>query len=207
MAETRLALGDGLDHLHIAPRSDAGAKLVLAHRPHRAKINLRGSGTAFAAGVASVLGGEPPGAGDIVSGGNWTICWLGPDEWLALGADSTRADVIRELRGALKDQHAAVVDVSDNYTTILVGGPAAADVLAGACPVDLHPRAFRHGNRVVQSHFASVDVVLYQTPVGASVDAELGRRSFQLILRRSFADHVWRWLMDAGQHCGVSVLA
>lgn len=207
MAETRLALGDGLDHLHIAARADAGAKLMLAHRPHRAKINLRGGGPAFAAAVASVLGAEPPTPGGIVGAGPWTLAGLGPDEWLALGDDSARLDVIGALRSALDGQHAAVVDVSDNYTTIVVGGPAAADALAGACPADLHPRAFAGGSQVVQTYFASVDVILYQTVAGKTADADLGSRSFQLILRRSFADHVWRWLVDAGQRCGVAILA
>ncbi|MCB9957081.1 MAG: sarcosine oxidase subunit gamma [Rhodospirillaceae bacterium] len=208
MAETRLARGDGLDHLHIAAHADTDAKLMLAHRPHRAKINLRGGGPAFAAAVASVIGAEPPAPGSLAGSGQWTLAGLGPDEWLALGDDSARQDVMGALRSALDGQHAAVVDVSDNYTTIVVGGSAAAEALAGACPADLHPRAFAGSHQVVQTYFASVDVILYQTVAGKTGDADFaGSRSFQLILRRSFADHVWRWLVDAGRSCGVAILA
>ena len=200
MPDTRLARTDALTHLALRARDDPGAKAILAHRPHQAMISLRGSGDAFGAAVEAALGCAIPPARRATQAGDWACAWLGPDEWLAIGPDGAQGAMVARLRAALEGFHAAVVDVSDNYTTIVVSGPAARDMIAGACPIDLHPRAFAPG-QVVQSYFATVDVILRQVPSDDPVEDP----AFHLTLRRSFADHVWRWLVDAAKPVGLRI--
>ena len=65
--------------------------------------------------------GAPP-----VAPNRWVAgaVWLGPDEWLAVGE-------VALPRGA------RAVDVSDQRTALDVTGPAARELLAGGCTLDL----------------------------------------------------------------------
>ena len=117
------------------------------------------------------------------------IAWLGPDEWLVLtppdGADAT-ADALREN---LAGQHAAVVDVSDYYTTIRVSGPRSRDVLVKGTPLDLHPRNFGPG-QCAQTRLAHATVLIIQD------DDEPG---YDVQVRWSMAEYLLDWLEDAAQ--------
>ena len=94
------------------------------------------------------------------------------------------------LRRAVADGFAAVVELGSGQTVIEVAGPRAREVIAKGCPLDLHPRAFGPGS-CAQSRLARAMVAI------AQVD---GAPTFELIVRRSFADYVWRWLTDACRH-------
>ena len=58
--------------------------------------------------------------------------WLGPDEWLVLGG---REEDFADLPAA--------VDVSANRVCLELSGAGAADVLASAAALDLHPSLSR----------------------------------------------------------------
>ena len=88
------------------------------------------------------------------------------------------------------DGFASVVELGSGQTTIEISGPRAREVIAKGCPLDLHPRKFEPG-RCAQSRLARSLVTLVQ------VDAT---PTFELIVRRSFADYLWQWLLDACQH-------
>jgi len=116
--------------------------------------------------------GEPPlapntGAGDAL--------WLGPDEWLVLGG--------REQD--YPDAWAAV-DVSANRVCLELAGPAAADVLARGCALDLHLSVFPPGS-CAQTLLARAQVILYRT------DEDV----FRLLVRPSYADYLRAWFRDA----------
>ena len=192
-----------LDHLAVVAGGPADAGLVLSHHPHETKIALRSAPSAdFEVAVARAVGVAPPRTGLVAEAGGWAIAWLGPDEWLAIGPPGQEATMPARLHRELAGHHAAVVDVTNNATTIGVAGPAARAALATACPIDLHPRAFGPG-RVVQSRFASVDVILRQTEGDDGPEGP----AFRLTVRRSFAEHVWLWLADAGRSHGVRIIA
>ncbi|MBP7574355.1 MAG: sarcosine oxidase subunit gamma, partial [Rhodoferax sp.] len=74
-------------------------------------------------------------------------------------------------------------------TTLTVKGAAAADLLSRGCPLDLHPRVFPAG-ALAQTHIAKA---------GATVLCLEAATSFELTVRRSFADYLFRWLCEAGQ--------
>ena len=67
--------------------------------------------------------------------------WLGPDEWLLLSPDGDAPDIA----GALAGMAHSLVDVSDGYVGLILGGPDAARALSAGCPLDLHVSAFPPG--------------------------------------------------------------
>ena len=97
-----------------------------------------------------------------------TALWLGPDEWLVVGAD------------------AQGVDVSAQYTTIVLTGPAVLDVLAHGCALDLE--RFGPGT-CAQTMLARANVIL----------AALSADEMRIHVRASFARYLAAWLLDAAQ--------
>ena len=117
------------------------------------------------------------------------LLWLGPDEWLLKLRDGQGAAVAAALRAALAGIHSAVVEVGHGSTTLVLRGPGAAGLLARGCPLDLHPRVFGVG-ALAQSHVSKASAtVLCLAPT----------THFELTVRRSFADYLFRWLCAAGE--------
>ncbi len=191
----------GLAGLGLGVRAQKGrgeAGVVMAERPFRTILNLRGdvADKAFGDAIESVIGVGPPETPNTAAGKSGrTVLWLGPDEWWLV---STKPDVrlADRLRKALGDQHAAVTEVGEGRTCIEIAGPNARDVLAKACPLDLHPRVFSAG-QCAQSHFAKAGGLIHQVSEEPAYD---------LYVLRSFAEYLWRWLEDAAQEYGVAVV-
>ncbi|MEO7937104.1 MAG: sarcosine oxidase subunit gamma family protein [Burkholderiaceae bacterium] len=116
------------------------------------------------------------------------LLWLGPDEWLLKLRDRQGDAIAAALQSALQGLHSAVVDVGHGNTTLLVQGPASADLLARGCPLDLHPRVFPTG-ALAQSHVAKASATVLCMYAGIQ---------YELTVRRSFADYLVRWLCEAG---------
>jgi heterotetrameric sarcosine oxidase gamma subunit len=119
-----------------------------------------------------LLRGKPPMAPNTVLG---DALWLGPDEWLVL--DRRERDF---------PACPAAVDVSADRVCLELVGPAAGDVLARGCSLDLHPSVFPPG-RCAQTLVARVQAILWRT------DEE----SFRLLVRPSYAGYLRAWLEDA----------
>jgi sarcosine oxidase, subunit gamma len=113
--------------------------------------------------------------------------WVGPDEWLVTSAELAPQDLESSMREAVAGR-GAVVDVSGQRTTLRLSGEHARDVLAGGCPVDLHPRAFRRG-AAVQTQLGQAGVVLIALDDTAT--------SYDILVRASFAAYLVAWLLDA----------
>jgi sarcosine oxidase subunit gamma len=154
-------------------------------------LNLRGdsSDPAFVAAVLSATGLELPVKANTASaGGGRQLFWLGPDEWLLKAAGGTGDAIEAALRAALAGKHFSVVQVGSGNTTFSVQGAAAADLLARGCPLDLHARAFADG-ALAQTHIATANAIVY------CLKAET---SFEITVRRSFAEYLFKWLCEAG---------
>jgi sarcosine oxidase subunit gamma len=108
--------------------------------------------------------------------------WLGPDEWLVVGAPGGAAALVAELEAALGGLHRSVVDVSANQAVVELAGGARLDLLAQGCGLDLHPRAWRAGD-CAQTLLAQVPVLLQERG-----DAT------RIFVRPSFAGHLVDWL-------------
>jgi sarcosine oxidase subunit gamma len=114
------------------------------------------------------------------------VLWLGPDEWLVRSQQQQGATLEAKLTQALAGQFASAVDIGSGYTLLEVSGEKVRDVLSRGCPLDLHPRVFAPG-QCAQSHYFKASIVLI--PVNDD--------TFELVVRRSFADYFFRIMLDA----------
>jgi len=107
--------------------------------------------------------------------------WLGPDEYLLLdfGSSTSTADLVAALETPLGGIPHALVDISHRQFAVGVTGPHAADILNGACPLDLDLREFPVG-MCTRTVFAKADIVLWRTAA----------ETFHLEVWRSFAGYV-----------------
>ena len=169
------------------PRGEAPA---IEEQAFLGYINLRGrsGNTGFVAGVLKVLGIEPPvEPNTVVEAGDKRVFWLGPDEWLVVTPAGQQGRICAELQAALDGVFSSVVDNSSGLTLVRIRGDKAAELLATDCPLDLHPRAFEAG-QCAQTRLAKAGMTI--TPLTDG-------NGFDIIIRRSFADYLLRWLQDA----------
>ena len=98
----------------------------------------------------------------IVQGARATL-WLGPDEYLLLGADEGSEDAVAAaLENALVDVPHALVNISHRQFALEVNGLHAAAILSGACPLDLDIAAFPVG-MCTRTVLSKADIVLWRT--------------------------------------------
>lgn len=162
-------------------------RVQLVEVPYLAMVGLRLDGhSEAAAAVGRAIGAAlPMTCGEVSSVGHRHILWLGPDEWLVV-SDESPADLLAVVSAPLVGQHAAVVDLSANRTTLELTGQAARSVLEKGCPADLHPRSFGQGRAIVTT-LARIPVLLWQVGPGA----------YWIMPRSSLAGYVASWLTDA----------
>ena len=178
----------------------ADARVICAERSFLGHINLRGDAdnAQFVAAVADVVGTVLPIAPNTVARGDaHVVYWLGPNEWLIVTPTQSEAAIARELRAALAGLFAAVTEVSGGQTVIALRGDAVRDLLAKGCPLDLHPRVFGV-DHCAQSHLAKAPILIRQVDEAPS---------FEIIVRRSFADYLWIWLEDAASEYQLAIEA
>ena len=139
---------------------------------------LRGSGAAFHAAAAGVLGFDLPETPNTAAAGQGL--WLGLDEWLVV----SDADVTGVLEEALEGQHCAIVDVSDARAVLELSGAGVIDVLASGCRLDLE--SLRPG-ACAQTALARAHALLEPREDGV----------WRLFVSRSFAAYMQAWIEDA----------
>jgi sarcosine oxidase subunit gamma len=190
MADRHSPLEEWADRFAALPRS-----LRVAEVPFCEMLNLRLDADAqdgpAPAGIAAVLGGPLPLVPCTAKRYDTRdVAWLGPDEWLVIsepGAESIDAQ-LRAAINAIGSAAGAVTDVSAQRTVLTVAGPAAADVLAGGCAIDLHPQVAPAGT-CVQTLLARCGVTIIVRDDSAT--------RFTLLVRASFAGYLADWLVDA----------
>ncbi len=173
---------------------DAG--VILREDALKGHLNLRGNpdDEDFRTGVESALKARLP-----LKPGYWSaaadasVYWLGPNEWLVLVAADSEADVQNNLRQTLHG-HFSIVDVSGGQTLINLSGDAVDIVLKKSSTFDFHPLSFGQG-RCVQTTFAKATALVARKKDG----------SYDLVIRRSFADYLFRWITAAAVEHGLSV--
>ncbi|HET6183348.1 MAG TPA: sarcosine oxidase subunit gamma family protein [Acetobacteraceae bacterium] len=107
--------------------------------------------------------------------GDWAL-WLGPDEWLLLGAvDALR----RRVHDAALGRPFALVDVSHRQVGFVLRGADADALLNGAVPLDLSVAAFPPG-MCTRTLFEKAEIVLWRQ----------GAATWRIEVQRSFAPYV-----------------
>lgn len=166
--------------------------LSLCERPFRGHLNLRGQpdDSVFMQAMKTAIGlALPVEPNTVTVGDDVKALWLGPNEWLLITEPDAQAALESAINDQLGDQFAAVTDVSSYYTTIEIAGHDAAALLARGTPIDLHPRVFKTGDcaQTLLVKTAATIVKTADTPV------------FEVLVRVSFADYLWRWLQDGAK--------
>jgi sarcosine oxidase, subunit gamma len=157
-------------------------------------ISLRGNSrdTAFIDATAGVLGTAlPTEPCTFVRSDDATILWLSPDEWLIVCPRANLDAQLRQLGQALAGTRHQAIDNSGGYTQVRIDGPNAINVLRHTSVYDF---ATLGQGRVVGTTFGKSSLYVYRDNDG-----------FCLLLRRSFADYIWRFLVRATEPYGFDV--
>mgnify|MGYP003648941786 CR=1 FL=1 len=172
------------------PSESKGKALGIEEKPFLGFLNLRGrpDNKNFLGAASKTLGCDLPlEANTMVEAGDNRIYWLGPDEWLIVTQQGDQSRIQADLITALGGEFAAVVDNSSGLTLVEITGDNAAALLATDCPLDLHTREFTAG-QCAQTRLAKA---------GMTIAPMRDSGGFEVIIRRSFADYLMLWLLDA----------
>jgi len=112
--------------------------------------------------------------------------WMSPDEWLLCVPYERTHAMEKAWQRALGGQF-SIVNVTAGYIRYELRGTAANYVLAKGTGYDVHPENFPVG-KVVNTTFAKTTATLVHAKPAL----------YHMIVRRSYADYVWRWLQDSG---------
>lgn len=184
----------GLEVFLAAAESAAEAGIEIGVAKHRGFLNIRFDSRNEQAVIAAeqVLGQAVPLVANTFSGGEHRVYWLGPGEWFVETNAASAAGLEGELVAALTDIGAAINDVGGGYAALRIAGAVAGSVLAKGCALDLHPREFGPG-QCARTGLAKATVLL------AATDAP---PSYTIVVGRSFADYLCRWLAKAARPHG-----
>lgn len=159
-------------------------------------LTIRGSSddSTFVKGIEEVLGLALP-TTPLTSATNEhnSIHWVNPTEWLVLLEKGNEAEVESQLREKLTG-HFSVVDVSGGQTLFQLSGDDALMVMKKSCGYDVEGGL--PVGKTVNTHFSKASVMIHKPD----------EKTFLLVVRRSFADYVWRWLEDASQEYGLAII-
>lgn len=163
------------------------ATVAIRELPGLSAIDIRvAPGSAAHAAVAETLAIDlpsKPGKIGIEPGEVYTLC-LAPDWWLVVELP----EAVQKLEGLRNDHHFSVVDVSGQRTTIELEGPNVSEVLAHLWEQDLREKNFPVAG-VSQGLMAKAPVIV----------CHIAPNRFHVMVRSSFALHVWNALADASE--------
>ncbi len=159
-------------------------------------VNLRGNALdpAFVEKVGAAMGVPlPVEPCSFAAAGGLKVLWISPDEWMIVLPRHRLGELKDSLRSALQGIRSQIVDNSGGYTQVLLSGLNALDVLRHTSVYDFEemPRG-----RVVGTTFGKSSLYAHRTDTG-----------FCLLMRRSFGDYIWRYLVRAAAPYGLGIAA
>jgi len=165
-------------------------------------LRLKGDLAAASTAVEAVLGIKLPErlqfTGDPTRYDARSLAWISPDQWRLCCPVDEAYELEVQLRNALTPVNGlshAVVNNTGGFSVIDIAGPNALDVLKKSTGYDVRSDRFPVG-KAVGTTFAKTTVTLLRT----SDD------TWQLWVRRSFADYLWLWLQNASIEYGLRIL-
>ncbi|WP_380180808.1 sarcosine oxidase subunit gamma [Kalamiella sp. sgz302252] len=177
------------------PKTDRQSTVLLHEHAFLGHLLLRGGAIALDKALRSVLNMSLPARPlSLTEKGDYSVQWLTPDEWLLIVPQGQEFETERKLREQLQDEHYAIVNVSGGQTLFTLTGKNVLPLLMKSAVYDVHPANFPAGKSVT-TVFANTPMVLRRP------DEE----RWELVVRRSFADYIFRWLLDAGAEYGINV--
>lgn len=178
--------------------TNQSASVLIQERAFLTHINIRGNpqDDGFLRDTQSVLGFELPQVPNTWAGdGELRVCWLGPNEWLLLSTGSADewTDKLNKVNAA---RFIGVTVISGGQTVLRLSGDKIRDVFAKGCTLDFHPRVFASG-QCAQSSLGKAPALYIQIN---------DKPTYEMVIRRSFADYIGHWLEDAVDEFGLCVV-
>ena len=156
------------------------------------KLNIRGKANNkdFTSTIGKILGIILPlEVGSIVSKENISIITTGPNEWLII---SNNKKIFEDhLEKALfenisKNNLGAVTNITDQFTIFSLTGSNTLEVLSKSSPFDFDNLA---NNFSAQTILNNIDITVIKKD----------NENVDLLVRRSFSNHLWSWLSDSAR--------
>ena len=156
------------------------------------KLNLRGkiNNKDFTSNVGKILGVIlPVEVGSLVSKGYFSIITTGPNEWIIISNSKENNDYQLEnvlFEAISKNNLGAVTNISDQFTIFSLVGSNALEVLSKSSPFnfDTLPNNFS-----AQTLLNNIDITIVKKD----------NENIDLLVRRSFSNHLWCWLNDSAR--------
>lgn len=200
MAELEWTATTPLSRIHVAGRHGAAqgaAGVTMAELTDFELVQVmarRGQWGAVAQACAEAYGKTAPARPQAVNGQGALLVWSGPDQFLIL---SPRGAAVERARTSFSGM-ASLSEQSDGRSLIRISGPRARDMLAKVCSLDLHPAVFPV-NTAAATSLDHTSVNLWR---GEDVD---GEAIFHLLVFATFAESLWRTLLDSGAEYGITI--
>ena len=178
-------------------RDEAG--VTIHERPLLGHLVLRGGAIDLDGALRHVLNLSLPGQPLSLtqdSTGSYSAQWLSPDEWLLIVPGGEEFAIENQLRERLAGEHFAITNVSGGQTLLELRGKEVRNLLKKSVVYDVDDQSFPAGKGVM-TVFAKTTVILRRPAEDV----------WQLVVRRSFADYSYRWLLDAGHEYHLTVRA
>ena len=134
----------------------------------------------------------PTEANTSTSGETLTALWLSPDEWMLISnktiSEDTNTYEVEDnlIKSISKVNLGAVTDVSDQFVMINIKGNKVFDLFASGSPFNFNEFKNKKGS-VIQTILSHIDVIIHLT----------GTNDVNLLVRRSFSQHLYSWLNDS----------
>ncbi|ORM65421.1 sarcosine oxidase subunit gamma [Pantoea rodasii] len=178
------------------PKVANNSGITLRERSDFAHLTLRGAAIELDKALREVLQLSLPSQPlSLTQIGEYSAQWMSPDEWLLIVPQGEEFAIEQQLRAAMGAAHYAIVSVGGGQMLLELSGEQAINVLKKSVVYDVHPKNFPPGKGVMTC-FATVTVILRRPT----------QDRWELVVRRSFADYSYRWLLDAGAEYGITVL-
>lgn len=157
--------------------------------PFLGYINLRGDSQDIEFGdkISKITGLELPiQANRVNKNDKYEIYWMSPDEWLIVTNEDEESQIITQIEEILKDRFFAITNVTGGFTKIKTSGNNMRQILNKGTSFNLNPESFKIG-RCTKTQFAHSAILI----------CALENNEYDIIIRRSFAEYFWLYLVDS----------
>ena len=159
------------------------------------KLNLRGdiNNKEFSSNVGKILGIIlPVEVGSVIKKEEISVICTSPNEWLIISNNiikSKKNDY--ELENVLFEKisqknFGAVTNITDQFTIFSLTGSNTSEILSKSSPFDFDKLPNNHS---AQTLLNNVDITIIKKDID----------SIDLLVRRSFSEHLWAWLNDSAR--------
>lgn len=173
------------------------APLTLTERTNVAFLQIvarKGAAYRLLAAVREETGLDLPQGPLRVKRNGLSFHGTGPGQWLAVAENEASLGLLQNVVRVL-DGLASIVDVTDGKAVLRVSGPAARQVLAKGCSLDLHPSAFGEES-TARTAIALIPCQIWQVDAAPSYDVAVDL---------SYAASFWHWITASAEEFGYEV--